>query len=524
VNIYNRLCTSIIAATLALVLPASVVAASDTAWTKSSKLYEVHTWAGKSEFGSGNGKLSEATFFHPRSAVALPDGRLLVSDSSNHMLRVLTVDKVSAYSGLNLGEDEETMPLGGYNDAGLAKAAFDTPSGLAIDAQGNIYVADSNNHAIRKISKDGAVSTLAGNGRLGLSDGVGVIATFYKPSDIAVDSKGNVYVADTLNHVIRKITSDGTVTTVTAPSTRIVEYFPGVVETAGDFLDGAIASAKFNEPSGLAIDDKGNLYVSDRGNQRIRYIDFATGTVSTVAGGGELAKNASYVEGEYVDGTAAESRLNAPEGLTIAPDGSLVVADSLNHAIRIVKDGVVSTLTGIPTEYGFENGVTGSAQFNHPTDVAVLADGRLVIVDEYGNKVRVLQKYAKPASLATDQGILVLLNGSIVPSDVPVQIKSNAVLLPLRSVGDALGFTVDYDKQTGEALLTKGDTAYRIGNGTKTVTKTVGGNNDALTLNAATISVNNRLFIPVRFFATESDLDIQWDPEAQLVVIRNKVF
>ncbi len=519
-----KLIAGLLSVSLLFASPLYAFAAADLNWTKSSKLYEVHTWTGKSELGHGNGSLSEATFFHPRSAVALPDGRLLVSDTANHLIRTVSVDKVEAYTGLDLGEDEANLPLGGYNDDVLAKAAFELPSGLAIDAQGNVFVADTNNNAIRKISKDGSVTTIAGNGNLGLADGVGAKATFYQPSDVAVDSKGNVYVADTLNNVIRKITSDGTVTTLTATSTRTIEYFPGAVDTAGDYNEGKIATAKFNEPSGLAVDAKGNLYVSDRGNQRVRYIDFTADTVKTVAGGGDLGKQAPYVEGGYVDGAATQSRLNAPEGLILTADGSLIVADSLNHVIRIIKDGNVSTLAGVPTEFGKENGVTGSAQFNHPTDVTVLADGRLVIVDEFGNKVRVLQKYAKPATLPTDKGISVLYNGTLVPSDVPAQLKSNTVLLPVNSVGTALGYKVSFDRKSGAALLTKGDTVYTISQGSKTVTKSVSGKNETITLNVAAISVKNRLFIPVRFFATENDLDIQWDAAAQIVVIRNKVF
>ncbi|BBI32613.1 stalk domain-containing protein [Cohnella abietis] len=506
-----------------LTLPTAALAASSTEWTKSAKLYEVHTWTGNSEIGHRNGSVSEATFFQPKSVVVTADGNLLVTDSSNHFIRKISVDKVDDYTGYKLGVDENKLPIGGYNDDILKDAAFNKPSGLAIDAQGNVFVADTDNNAIRKISKDGKVTTLAGNGLLGLADGVGEKAKFYSPSDVAVDSQGNVYVADTLNNVIRKITADGTVKTLTAPSTRVVEYFPGVAEAVGDFLDGPIPSAKFNEPSGLVIDNKGNLYVSDRGNQRIRYIDFANGKVSTVAGGGELAKQAPYVEGDYVDGPAAQSRLNAPEGLTVTADGSLIVADSLNHVIRIIKDGTVSTLAGVPTEFGKANGIASSAQFNHPTDVVVLPDGRLVIVDESGNKIRVLQKYAKPAALPASV-ISVLYDGKLVPSDVPAQNKSNAVLLPVRSVGETLGYKVEFDNKTGNAILTKGDAVYTVSKNANTVKKTVNGKSEALTLNSETAFVNNRFLIPVRFFAIESDLDIQWDSEFQIVVIRNKTF
>jgi sugar lactone lactonase YvrE len=513
-----------LALVLSLALPTVTFAASETGWTKSPNLYEIRTWAGKSDVGSNNGTLAEATFYHPRSVVALSDGKLLVSDSSNHNLRIVTVDRVAGYAGVYLGEDEASLPIGGLNDDVLAKAAFNLPSGLTADSQGNVYVADTGNSVIRRISEDGRVTTVAGSGFVGAEDGVSESASFFEPSDVAVDSKGNVYVADTLNHVIRKVTASGVVSTLNAASARIVEYHPGAVEYVGDYADGVIASAKFNEPSGLAIDAEGNLYVSDRGNQRIRYIDFTTGTVSTVAGGGNYGEQGIYVEGDYVDGAAGASRLNAPEGLAIAPDGSLIVADSLNHVIRLIKDGQVTTLAGVPTEFGVTNGVTGFAQFNHPTDVSVLADGRLVIVDEYGNKVRVLQKYATPASLPTDKGIIVLHNGKLVPSDVPSQLIAGSVLLPLRSVGDALGYKVDYDKTTGAALLTKGDIVYTIGTNTKSVTKSVNGQQEIVALNAPTFEASGRMFLPVRFFAEESGLDIQWDSAAKIVVIRSQTF
>ncbi|MFC5405713.1 stalk domain-containing protein [Cohnella soli] len=522
---FTRKCTLLIAGIAIFAsIPNLATAAPNVDWTQSAKLYEVHTWAGKSDLGHTDGKTSEATFFHPHSVVVMPNGQLLISDSSNQLLRKVSASEVSAYAGQIVGVDESNLPTGGYNDDELAHAAFEQPLGLAVDAQGNVYVADSKNNAIRKVSKDGKVTTLAGNGLIGASDGVGQKATFFEPSDVAVDAAGKVYVADTLNNVIRKISPDGTVTTLTAPSTRIVEYHPGAVDYVGDFADGAIASAKFNEPSALAIDNKGNLYVSDRGNCRIRYIDFNANKVTTVAGSGELAKDAIYVEGGFVDGDAQQSRFASPEGLTIAADGTLIVADSLNHVIRSIKNGKVSTVAGITKDPGSIDGVAGSAQFNHPTDVAVLSDGRLVIVDEQGNKVRVLQSYTKPTDLPTDKGIQTLLRGKRVVSDVPAQMKSNSVLLPVNAVGTALGYTVDYDPKSKSAILTKGELTYVIGPNTKTVTKTLKGKSEQLTLNAPSLIVNNRMFIPVRFFATEENLDIQWDSAAQIVVIRDRTF
>lgn len=510
---------------LALAVPSIASAASaDYGWTKSPKLYEVRTLVGKSELGHANGANKDATFYQPHSAVALPDGSLIVSDLENHLIRVVTSTKTETYAGLDLGQDEANNPIGGYNDDVLLKSAFEHPAGLAIDSKGSIYVADSENNAIRVITKDGKVSTIAGSGKLGSDDGIGAEASFDHPSDIAVAKDGTVYVADTLNHSIRKITPAGKVTTLTADSNRPFEYFPGAVEYTGNFKDGPIASAQFNEPAGLALDSKGNLYVSDRGNQRIRYIDFAAGTVSTVAGGGEQDKQLQYVEGDYVDGDALKARFNAPEGLTIAPDGTLIIADKLNHAVRTLKDGKVGTLAGTATDGGTSDGVSESAQFDNPTDVTILPDGRLVVIDQNSNKVRVLQKYATPASLPTDKSIKVLLNGELLKTDVPAIMSPGAVLLPIRSVGTALGYTVDYDDEAQAGTLTKGNIVYTIKKNMKTVTKTVDGVATQVSLNSATVQTNDRLFIPVRFFAEESGFDIQWDDKPQIVVIRDKQF
>jgi len=522
ISMLKRLAMTMVAAGLLAATPA-YASAADPGWTKSPQLYEIRTWAGASEWGRADGAAASATFFHPRSIAVSAEGTLIIADHSNHLLRRLTADQVSTYAGLDLGEDEAGLPLGAFHDADLSEAAFDYPAGIALDRQGNIYVADSGNHAVRKISKNGTVTTLAGNGILGFRDGIGSAASFDTPSDVAVDSKGNVYVADTLNHVIRKITPSGVVSTISAPSTRIIEYFPGAVD-AGDFQDGPIASAKFNEPSGLAIDDKDNLYVSDRGNQRIRYIDFAAGTVSTIAGGGEYAEHAPYVEGDYVDGAAADARFNAPEGLAIAPDGTIVVADSLNHAIRLIRDGQVTTLAGVATEYGHADGVPAFAQFNHPTDVAILADGRLAIADEFGNKIRILEPYARPADLSDVQGIAVLLDGALVPSDVPAQLVNNWTYLPARAVSEALGYEVTYDMEKGEAYLAKGDTVYTVKNGDTYVIKSVDGKLSKYPLNAPAFIKQERMFLPVRFFAEENALDIQWDQSTMTVVIRHPVF
>lgn len=519
----------VLAAALGLAIaasgPAAASATADIGWTQSGKLYEVRTWAGQAEPGAKDGKPAEASLFYPYSIAQLPDGKLLVADRGNHLIRTLTRDQLATYGGLSIGGDASGLPLGAYHDDKAPQAAFDSPKGVAVDGQGNVYVADSGNHAIRKIGKDGTVTTLAGNGLLGSDDGQGAKATFFAPSDVAADDRGNVYVADTLNHLIRKVAPDGTVTTLNAASTRVVQVVPGAVEPAGDFADGPIASAKFNEPSGLALDAKGNLFVSDRGNQTIRYIDFAAGTVTTVAGGTPTyAAGSLYAAGDYADGPAADARFYAPEGLAVAPDGTLVIADGLNHAVRLLKDGKVTTLAGEGGEYGASDGVLTAATFNHPTDVAVLSDGRLAIADENGQKVRILAKYSGSNAVTKDGKVKTLLNGVLLKTEAPALLEQGAVLLPLRSVGQALGYEVSFDSRAKSAKLAKGGVVYGIAGGQKKVVKQANGASSELVLNGAPVVRNGSLYVPVRFFAAEANLDIQWDGAVGTVVIRTPTF
>lgn len=512
------------AMTLGLSVPGAAFAA-DAGWLKAGGLYEIRTWTGQSEWGSEDGPAATATLFEPHSIAVRPDGSLAVSDSGNHLIRTLDAGRLTTSAGHFAGADEGGLPTGAYHDDQADRALFDRPLGIAFDAAGNAYIADAGNNAIRKLGTDGKVTTLAGSGLAGSADGKGGAAAFNAPSDVAVDAAGNVYVADTLNHTIRKVAADGTVTTLTAPSTRVGQYMPGAADSFGDFADGPLADAKFNEPSGLVLDAKGNLYVSDRGNQRIRYIDLAGGTVSTVAGTAPAVSDDSpYAEGGYRDGAAAEARFNAPEGLALAADGTLIVADSLNHVVRLLRDGKVTTLAGVSDEPGDADGVLYAAQFNHPTDVAFLPDGSLAIADEAGNKIRQLAKYAGAADLKKDGAIKTLLNGALLKTDKQAFVSGGATYLPLRSVGQATGFTVTYDAKTKSGKLVKGDAAYTVKQGQTKVAKSAGGQTSDLLLNAAPVLKDGSFYVPVRFFATEGDLDIQWDGVVQAVIIRSKTF
>jgi len=524
----KKLMKSVFAAALAaaLALPASTWAA--TAGTASDKLLaaldfsEVSTYAGTGELALVDGGNAGAGFRLPAGVAAKPDGTLLVADSQNQRIRSVSKTTTSTAAGIDIGVDEFGFLIGGLADGKADESAFNSPSGIAIDAGGTAYVADAGNHAIRTLA-GGNVKTVAGTGLPGLKDGPGKEAQFHHPLDVAVTRAGVVYVADTLNHVIRAI-ENGSVKTITAASARVVEYFPGEVEEAGDYADGKLADAKFNEPSGLAIDAKGNLYVSDTGNHVIRYIDVKAGTVTTVAGakpaygGTEL-----YAAGGYKDGAAAEARFNAPKGLAITPDGGLLIADSLNHAIRYLKDGIVYTVAGTAGNTSRSDGLAAYAGLNAPTDVAWLGDSTFAVADTGNNRIRIVQPYKAPAGIKKDGTVHLVLNADILKTDAAPIVSKGVTYVPVRVIGDNLGYKVDAPS-AGSATLTAGDRAYKLTAGQATAVYREGREPEkTVSLGAAAFIRNNRMYVPVRFFAEQIDLDVKWLNDTKTVVLRTKL-
>ena len=251
----------------------------------------------------------------------------------------------------------------GYTDGTGTSAKFFNPIGVAVDGAGNVYVADLYNHRIRKITASGVVSTLAGSGTSGYTDGTGTSAQFKYPSGVAVDGAGNVYVADRVNHRIRKITTSGVVSTLAGSGTS-------------GYTDGTGTSAQFKSPRGVAVDGAGNVYVADQENHRIRKIT-ASGVVSTLAG-------STY---GYADGTGTSAKFDSPIGVAVDGAGNVYVADQDNHRIRkITTSGVVSTLAG--STHGYTDGTGTSAQFKYPTGVAVDGAGNVYVADQYNHRIR----------------------------------------------------------------------------------------------------------------------------------------
>ncbi|MFY8034755.1 MAG: NHL repeat-containing protein, partial [Flexibacteraceae bacterium] len=280
-----------------------------------------------------------------------------VADRLNHVIRKITpAGLVTTIAG--------TGAPGYVNGTGTS-AAFNYPSSVAVDASGNLYVADYYNHRIRKITASGVVTTLAGSGSISFADGTGEAAAFSYPISVAVDASENVYVGDSYNHRVRKITSDGIVTTLAGSGIQ-------------DYVDGIGTSAAFNFPYGVAVDTDGNVYVADVSNQRIRKIT-ADGAVTTLAGSGNSG---------FADGTGIAASFSNAAGLATDASGNVYVADYLNHRIRkITASGVVTTLAGTGTA-GNDNGIANTASFRNPYGVAVDAIGNIYAADFSNHLIR----------------------------------------------------------------------------------------------------------------------------------------
>lgn len=386
----------------------------------------VSTLAGVAgEPGSSDGAGSAARFRGPTAVAVGPSGTIYVADSDNGLVRKITSTRVvttladsagrpirfaepsgvavdaannvyvTAYFGHTVSkvspDGVATIVAGadgqaGYADGTAGAARFSFPNDVAVDSAGTLYVADTLNHAIRKITPDGSVSTFAGLGHTpgsntsGSNDGVGTAARFFRPFGVEVDRFGTVFVADTANHTIRRITPDAVVTT-----------FAG---TAGNYgiADGQGSAAEFALPGGVAVDPSGVLYVNDADSNTIRRIT-PDRSVTTFAGhpGGSGSS----------DGPGPAARFNSPHGAAVDSTHTVYVADTDNHTIRkITPDGVVSTLAGVPGARGNADGFGGAARFQTPQGVAADSAGNVYVADTFNNLVRKVTPEALVTTLA----------------------------------------------------------------------------------------------------------------------------
>jgi sugar lactone lactonase YvrE len=305
---------------------------------------KVHTIAGSNE-GFADGNALQAQFNTPSGIAIDNGGNIVIADTSNNRIRKLSTDgtKVSTIAGSGVA---------GFKDGRTGEAQFDGPIGIAVDKHGNVFVADAYNDSIRKITTDGAVTTVAGTGSPGFGDGQATGAAFDTPCGVAVDKDGNVFVADTGNHAVRKITPQGEVTTI----------------AGGTDAGPQGGEVRLNRPVGIGVTHDGFLFISDEGS----------GKIVRIAPDGEGRTYAGSVAG-FADSVGGYARLNGPASIAIDREGVLYVADSQNYLIRQI---VPSLIDPVPEERGPFVQPSGEAAATNPVavipklDVSVLGVGQ----------------------------------------------------------------------------------------------------------------------------------------------------
>ena len=423
------------------------------------RLQQVHiieTLAGTgAEGGRGDGgPAARAQFDFPSGVAADTAGNVYVADTRNH--RVRKIDAAGVISTL-AGTAED----GDGGDGGPAtEAQLCFPAGVAVDGAGNVYVADTWNHRVRKIDTSGIISTFAGSGVRGFGGdgGPAVQARVAYPVAVAADSAGNVYIADSRNHRIRKINPSGVISTFAGS---------GVRGFAGD--GGLASNARLAQPSGIATDDRGNVYIADSLNHRIRKVQ-ASGVISTIGGIGVRADNGD-------GGPASDAGIAYPVSVTADSAGNLyVVAHTLetgnNRLRRIDATGSISAFAGVETEgYGGDGSPAEDAQLAYPMGVFAGAGGRIYIADSRNARIRVVRSGfqitvplgasgAIIALVVADEGVLTL-GGKRLLSGSEVQTANGLSYTLTQDSEGAISAT--FVPQTQRVSLTGADVALTRG-------------------------------------------------------------
>jgi sugar lactone lactonase YvrE len=344
-------------------------------------------------------------FAYPAGLARDSSGNLYVADPADNIIqKINSSGMVATLAGM--------AGAAGAIDATGSYARFNQPNGVTVDGSGNVYVADTGNGAIRKISPAGVVTTLAGSiSNRGNQDGTGLNAWFSSPTGIATDGTGNVYVADSFTNTIRKVTATGTVSTVA-----------GSASVRGGSADGTGTAAQFNYPTGIAVDGSGNLFVADTYNDTVRKIA-SGGVVTTVAGVAGLA-------GSNDNAPSVPALFNQPMGITVDSNGNVFVADTVNCTIReLTSSGNVTTVAGNAGTAGTADGTSSTSLFNQPRGLVPDGAGNLYVADTGNAAIRKIAIGTTTVTVSTPAMTQGTINqtGSVVPVNTAPIVNSDGV-------------------------------------------------------------------------------------------------
>jgi len=471
---------------------------------------------------SGDGGPATSAELGPIGVAIDAAGNIYIADTNNLIRKVDTSGIITTVAG-----------NGSYSFSGdggpATSAALGNPTGVAVDASGNLYIADTQNDRVRKVDNSGIITTVAGNGNYAsiyTGDGGPATSAMIYPKGVAVDASGNLYIAETTDNRILKVDKSGIITTVA-----------GYSSTVGYGGDGGPATrAMLNYPLGVAVDTFGNLYIADTGNNCVRKVD-TYGIITTVAG--YWAKGYS---GDH--GPATHAMLNYPTSVAVDASGNLYIADLKNYRVRKVDtSGTITTVAGngIPN-YSGDGGPAVYAELGYPYGVAVDTFGNLYIIDT--NAIRKVTAPI-PSSSATGQTAIIFtvgqksytVGGQSFAMDASPFISNGRVLVPVRYLADALGAQISL----GWRVVVAPDTVAQVINIARdmiTVSLTIGSTNmessistgygpptvKTSQMDVAPIIINGRTFLPARYVTDVFGCTISWNEASQTITISQQTF